>query len=337
MNVTIKDVAKKAKVSVATVSRVINNIQQEKVSAATRAKVQGIVADLGFKPNLAARSLSRQITSHIGLFLPFSKGVFIDSYYSMIIQGIMAEINNRRYSLTLYDANLLAKDFSLPLKEKQVDGLLIVGPPDNQLKKLLPFSKSILMLSATFNMLGFSSIDCDNISGAEKAVDHLCELGHRNIALVTGPETVINSKDRVKGFHQSLKKHGLPVNPDYIVNGDFVYSKGILAARKLLAVSPRPTAVFCANDTMAFAVIHVAKEMGLSVPEDISVVGFDDVEMAAENQPGLTTVRQPITEIGTQGVKMLFQQMQSKEFTPSNIVLPVELVKRESCRKIAAA
>ncbi|MFH1368019.1 MAG: LacI family DNA-binding transcriptional regulator [Elusimicrobiota bacterium] len=337
MSVTIKDVAKKSKVSVATVSRVVNNIQHEKVSEATRAKVLVTVKELGYRPNLAARSLSKQITSHIGLFLPFSKGLFADNYYSLLLQGIISEINNHRYSLTLYDANLLAKDFTVPLREKQVDGLLIVGPPENQLKKLLPYAKQLIMLSATYNMMGFSTIDCDNISGAEMAVEYLLGLGHRAIGIITGPDDIVNSRDRVKGFCLAMRKRGISVDSELIANGEFIYSKGVQAARKLLGAKPRPTAIFCANDTMAFACIQVAAEMGISVPGDLSVAGFDDVEMASEARPALTTIRQPISEIGKQGVRMLFAQMDIKVFKPQNIVLPVELIVRESCNKCEAA
>lgn len=336
MNVTIKDVAKKAKVSVATVSRVINNIQQEKVGAATRAKVLEIIEQLGFKPNLAARSLSKQITSHIGLFLPFSKGLFMDNYYTMLLQGIMSEINTRKYSLTLFDSNLLAEDYSVPLQEKQVDGLLIVSPPNEQLKKLLPYASQTVLLSATYSTMGFSSVDCDNFSGARKAGEYITGLGHKAVGLISGPSDSINSIDRVKGFSAALKNHGVQLSKDMLISGEFVYSKGVFAARKLLSSSPRPTAIFCCNDTMAFAVMQVAAEMGISVPKELSVMGFDDVEMAAETQPKLTTVKQPIDDIGRMGVRQLFKQIDSKAFEPENIMLPVELVTRESCRQAAA-
>lgn len=334
MSVTIKDVAKKAGVSVATVSRVINNIQPEKVSAGTRERVTETISRLGYRPNLTARSLSKKITSHIGLFLPFSKGLFIDNYYSMLLQGILNEIYSRKYALTLFDSNLLSQDFSEPLREGQIDGLLIVCPPEQQLKNLLPYARQVVFLSATYKKIAFSTVDCDNLAGAETVTDYLVGLGHSVIGFIGGPEGNANAEDRFKGFCLSLQKKGMQIDSELIVNGEFVYSKAVRAARKMLARKPRPTAVFCANDTMAFAAMQVCREMELAVPGDVSIVGFDDVEMAAETQPLLTTVRQPIAEIGTRGTKMLFEQLEEKVFEPKNLVFPVELVKRESCRAL---
>jgi DNA-binding LacI/PurR family transcriptional regulator len=334
MSVTIKDVASKANVSVATVSRVINNIQPEKVSASTRERVIETISKMGYRPNLTARSLSKQITSHIGLFLPFSKGLFIDNYYSMLLQGILNEIYSRKYALTLFDSNLLSKDFSEPLREGQIDGLLIVCPPEQQLKNLLPYARQVVFLSATYQKIAFSTVDCDNLAGAETVTDYLIGLGHNVIGFIGGPEDNANAGDRFKGFCLSHQKKGMQIDSELIANGEFVYSQAVKAARKLLALKPRPTALFCANDTMAFAAMQVCRELKLDIPEDVSIVGFDDVDMAAETQPLLTTVKQPIAEIGTKGTKMLFDQLDAKVFEPKNLVFPVELVVRESCRKI---
>ncbi len=332
-DLTLEDIAKQSGVSRSTVSRVVND--HPSVSPEVRKRVLKVIQNTGFQPNAAARSLASQRSNMIGLVLPRSVSAFFtDPYFPQLTQGIAYGCNNYNLTFSLFlVGNKEDEDKILPRISRSglLDGLLIqVGQSDDLLiDHLSKTSVPSVILGRPFRPEGVSYIDVDNKRGAQTAVEHLIRLNYQKIAIITGDNDNSASLDRLEGYQQALKNAKRKEVPSLIVSGDFTESSGYKAMKKLL---PRkPDAVFASADMMAIGAIHAIQEAGYRIPEDIALVGFDDVPMANQRHIQLTTMRQPILNFGIKAVELLLDVITNGPNPTRRLILDTELVIRETC------
>lgn len=328
MMTKMTDVAKLAKVSPATVSRVLSNSPY--VSEKTRRKVLDAIEQLGYKPNRLASNFRKMTSKTVIVVLPDISNPF----FAQIVKGFKDVARERGYHVLLGDTGNdlnVEREFIELVKEKFVDGVLLATAriPKEEIAKV---SEEMPVVLACEYIDGFDipTVAIDNIGAARAATQHLISLGHRKIAHITGPLSVVLGRDRLKGYQQALLVNEIPVNEDFIQEGDFSVRAGYDLTRKLLAMENRPTAVFAANDEMAIGAVKAAKEFGLRVPDDLSVVGFDDIPLSTLVEPALTTIHQPKYDIGTHSMNMLLDMVEGRENARKQVVLQHELVTRES-------
>jgi len=324
---TIKDVAQRAGVGVGTVSRVLN--QSGPVSAATRARVLAAITELEFRPNHSARQLATAQTYTIGVIVPFLTRPF----YVAVLRGIEAVLANTHYNLQIFNVETAEKrDYyftELPYRSR-IDGLIVLSLvlSDAHVARLLGAGIPTLLLDTCHPAL--PSLAIDNVAGAQTAVEHLIELGHRRIAYISGlaqPELDFRSNcERLSGYQAALRAHGLSEQPEYVIMAGDGREMGLRMTEQLLALAEPPTALFAASDELAMGAIQAAQRRGLRIPEQLAVIGYDDIELAA--LLGLTTIRQPMTEMGQHGVERLLRLLTARETPPEHTTLPVELVVR---------
>jgi LacI family transcriptional regulator, repressor for deo operon, udp, cdd, tsx, nupC, and nupG len=326
---TIHDVAARAEVSTATVSRVLSN--PEKVSEATRRRVLKAVAALGYSPNAAAKSLRTLTTRKLLVTVPD----IANPFFSLIIQGIEEAAVREGYSVVLGDTHHDAQReerYGEMLLRREVDGLIFLG---HSMSKSVSATMKKNHLAPIVNgceyspNLGVPSAHVDNEAAAHEAMSHLYGLGHRHIGVLTGPLASPLSRDRLRGVQSCAKENGAG-RQVMVVNGDFSIESGIAGAARLLAQQTPPTAVFCFNDEMAIGVLDYANRVGRSVPESLSVIGFDDIRFARYMRPALTTISQPMLDIGRETVRLLLGVLQGTVTTAVSITLPHKLEIRSS-------
>ena len=323
---SISDVAKTAGVSTTTVSRVINGIGT--VSDDNRRRVQDAIKKLKYRPNPSAQRLAGGKSNTIGLIIPRFEGIF-HSYYAMqVLQGIGMTAEHTRCDLLLH----ITDGQSFP---KAVDGVVFIDifGCEDLLDRALDLDLPVVVLNHYLNDLPVSCVAIDNKTAAEKVVDHLVRLGHKEIATITGDLKTQSGLDRYDGFVKAIKAHHIPLKDEYIKFADFGLPSARAAAEALFGMSDRPTAVFVASDDMALEAIAVAQAKGLRVPEDVSIVGFDDNPVAAHARVPLTTVSQPLNRMGQLALEILSAQLEGKKQSPTKLLLPTELVERQSCRQ----
>jgi len=328
-SVTIVDVARKADVSYATVSRVINN--NEHVRPRTRERILQAVESLGYEVNRQARGLAGGHTNIIGLLVP-DLGT---GYIGEIIRGIDAELNDAQYELMLYTTHLRqAKEtsFVVSLARGTVDGLLVVLPRiPGSYREVLSRQKLPYVL---IDHQGIGEVDAavgaTNRQGAYEATRYLLQLGHIRIGFITGTIEMGCAKERLAGYRQALKEGGVEEHPELIREGDFHQPRGYTAAKELLFLPRPPTAIFAANDVSAFGVMEAVRDCGLRIPEDISILGFDDIPQSGSVRPPLTTVRQPLEQMGRIATQALLEKLKNPRKKIDYIELPTELVIRGS-------
>ncbi|MCB0188220.1 MAG: LacI family DNA-binding transcriptional regulator [Caldilineaceae bacterium] len=330
-HVTIIDVARRAGVSYATVSRVMNN--EAYVKAETRQRVQHALAELGYVANRQARSLRGGRTYTIGLLVrDFGTG-----YIGEIIRGIDRELRERQYDLMLYTTHGRGRreaDYVATLTRGMVDGLLLVLPrtPEDYLATLRKSRfPHVLIDHQGVDQTG-PAVGATNWQGGYDATVYLANLGHRRIGLITGDLSLGCAVDRNAGYYAALRDYGLPNDPALVVEGDFTQNAGYQKAKDLLCRRAPPSAIFAANDVMAFGVMEAARERGLRIPEDLSIVGFDDIPQANSLHPALTTVHQPLEAMGRVATQMLFGYLAEPSRAEERIELPTQLVIRNSCQ-----
>ncbi|WP_299037457.1 LacI family DNA-binding transcriptional regulator [uncultured Pseudokineococcus sp.] len=332
--VTITDVARLAGVSAATVSKVVNG--RYGVSARTVEHVRGVIEEVGYESSLVARSLRSHRTNVIGIlvaeFEPFS---------TEIIKGTAAAISGTGYELLAYsgggraeeDAGWERRSLSR-LGGTLIDGAILVTPTVVGAAGAVP----VVAIDPHAGPSDLPTVDADNVRGAVLATEHLLGLGHRRIAFLGGRPGLESSRLREEGFRTAMAAAGAPVDPDLVRVGGYRPQTATGPAHELLAHPDRPSAVFAANDVSAIATMGVARELGLSVPGDLSVVGFDNVPESVLAEPPLTTVSQPMQAMGTSAVQLLVQLMNgSPETAPdggTHVRLPTELVVRGSTRAL---
>lgn len=321
---SIRDVASLAGVSHQTVSRVVNG--SVNVKSATSAKVQAAISELGFIPNAAARALATNRSNTLGI-LTTSLQFFGPSAAVVSIESA-ARDSGYWVSSASIDANKpdSIREVLAHFVSQSIDGLIIVAPQQSVFDALeqIPLDLPFVTLQGS-DLLGERTLSVNQIAGARLATQHLIELGHTKILHIAGPETWIEAHARAQGFRDELTGAGLEVLP--FIKGDWTADFGYRAGASV--ISSACTAVFCANDHMALGLIHALNDAGLRVPQDISVVGFDDTPESAHIIPPLTTIRQDFTELGRRSVDVLVHKIESREFNEPETIAP-ELVVRLS-------
>jgi DNA-binding LacI/PurR family transcriptional regulator len=325
---TVYTVAKHAGVSIATVSRTLAG--SRKVSPSTRQRVMQAIEDLNFEPNPSARRLAYMKTATIALVFPDISGPF----YSTVIRGVEQEAGRHNHNVLIYGTH--GKESSgryLRTLSSKVDGLIIMARSidEDSLLSLERQGVPFVLLGHSNGQLQCSTIAVDNEVGAYKAAAHLLGHGHQRIGIITGPENSPDNKGRLQGYKRALLDAGISLEQNMVVPGNFEYEGGQIAIHKLLEGNSPPTAVVAANDEMAIGAMDAAQYRSLRVPEDLAVIGFDDIQMSALTRPSLTTVRQPMQLLGEAAVTLLFDRLQNSNGLPGHEVLDTKLVIRRSC------
>ena len=329
---TLEEIADLAHVSRSTVSRVIND--DPNVSDATRQKVLNIIQQVNFQPNQAARSLAGGRTRILGLVIPMGVArLFSDPYFPILIQGVTSACNAHDHSVMLWlaEPEYERRMISQIMHNGLVDGVIVSSMLiDDPLVMTLSNSHLPFILIGRHPTQDCACyVDVDNIAGARDATATFLRLGKRRVATITGPQNMIAGADRKTGYIQALRERGMLVEPDLIIEGDFTEVGGYQAARRLLP--HKPDAIFAASDTMAMGAMRCFREAGLRIPQDIALIGFDDIPAAAHTEPPLTTVRQPIARMGAVAAETLIDLIDNPDAPRQRILLQTELVFRYSC------
>ncbi|WP_336790354.1 LacI family DNA-binding transcriptional regulator [Paenibacillus sp. MMO-177] len=334
--VTIKDIAKSAGVSVTTVSRALNGYDD--VNEGTRLKIKTIAERLGYSPNMAARSLISKKTKTLGLLL---SNVTRDSSKDNIAYEVLCGINDRSgeldYDLVLFSTTpqkQIMKSYKTLCQERGVDGVIIMGIrlDDPYLKEVVSSDIPCVLIDIKLEGPNVGYVTSDNTNGAFEAVNHLLELGHRHIAFINGHAQADVSLLRQEGYRQALEQHGLSFDGSLVFNGQFSEQGGREAAKRVIAAKPQVTAIFCASDLMAIGAMQGVRDMEKKVPEDISIIGFDNINLTEYCRPALTTVHQHKYELGYHAAQLLIDMLEGKE-TNHHITLATQLIERESVQK----
>ncbi len=325
----MRDVAQHAGVSISTVSHVVNNSRA--VSSEARSRVLAAMKALGYKPNALAQNLRRQQTFSIGMIVPDSANPF----FAEVARGIEDTSFEQNHSVILCntdgDVDKQAAHTDLLIKN-QVAGILFVaaGISTELVEDLQARQVPLVVVDREVPDVAVDTVLTNHRQGGCQATQHLIDLGHRRIACVSGGSDLSPSAERLTGYQMKLQESGIPFDETLVVKGDFQYASGYRAARQLLSLAEPPTAVFACNDLMAVGVISAATEMGLRVPEELSVVGFDDVRLASFTNPPLTTIAQPKYDIGVIATKMLLARARNLAAPPRVEQLETELIIRGS-------
>lgn len=330
MTVTIYDVAREAGVSMATVSRVVNN--NPNVKPQTRKKVYEAIERLGYRPNAVARGLASKKTTTVGVVIPD----IANAIFAEVARGIEDIANMYHYNIILCNADK-RKDKEIrvinTLLEKQVDGLLFMGGAVTE-EHIQAFKTSNvpIVLCATKDENGvIPSVDIDHEAAAFDAVSRLIAEGHRSIAMISGTlQDPANGYARFQGYKRALAQAGIAYREDYVRVGNYKYESGIDATQYFLGLSERPTAIFSATDEMAIGAIHCIQDSGLRVPEDVSVISVDNSRISSMVRPLLTTVAQPMYDIGAVSMRLLTKLMKKETVENATVTLPHELIVRRS-------
>ncbi|MGE5576821.1 MAG: LacI family DNA-binding transcriptional regulator [Syntrophothermus sp.] len=328
--ITIKDVARRAGVSVATVSRVINN-SAHPVNNETRRRVMAAIEDLGFYPNAMARSLQFNETRTIGLMLPD----IANPYYPGIVRGVEDVAQDVGYTVILCNTDRSkerTQRYLRVLREKRVDGIVFTGGGVvEEANRERFFETQVPAVVIGRHPFPLKAVQIDNVHAAKAAVQFLLSKGHRRIATITGPTTSTTVQDRLSGYRLALAEGGLKPEEAWTVEGDFTPAGGYTALVRLpwRDRQKRPTAIFAQNDLMAIGIMKALKDLGLKVPEDVAVVGFDDIPLASYAAPALTTVAVPVYDLGVAAMRVLTELFAGRGADPVTL-LETRLVVRDS-------
>ena len=331
MTYTIKDIAKKAGVSIATVSRVLND--SPSVTEETRKKILSISNELKYTPNVFARGLMLKKTNTVGIILPDLYGDF----FSEVIKGIDLVFTSAGYHIMVASSHSNKDEIESVLKvmrSGRVDGLIIMSPHINSisLQKNLPSDLPVVLLNSFCDDKTRDSIIIDNFNGANLMARHLIKHGYKKLAIIKGVEKNYDAEERLRGFKFALETAGMEYNSKYEFSGNFTEESGYEAAKKILNTKPLPRAIFAANDSMAIGAMSLIRSKGLKIPEDLAIVGFDDISISKYLRPSLSSVHVPIYELGTLASKKLMELLSDAPAkSKRKIVLPATLIVRESC------
>lgn len=328
----LEDIAQLSGFSRSTVSRVINN--DPNVRDSTRQRVLEVIQSTNYSPNLAARGLAAGRTQILGLVIPQEVlSLFSDPYYPILIKGVAAACNALDYSVMLWlaDPEFERHTMSRMLDNSLLDGVLVAAAIEDD-----PIIAALRERTMPFVTVGrlphhddISYIDVDNKQGALDAVTHLLRMGHRRIACIRSPLNTGVGLDRLAGYFEALERRNVAVEAELIVEGDFTEMSGYVAVQRLLP--HRPDAIFAFSDNMAMGAMRALREAGVLVPDDLALVGFDDIPQSARVVPPLTTVRQPTERVGRLAAEMLIEAIERPDEGPRRVILPTELVIRQSC------
>jgi len=330
----LEEIARLSHKSRSTVSRVINN--DPHVSDATRTAVMEVVQRVNFHPNAAARSLAAGRTRVLGLVIPTGvSALFTDPYFPLLVQGVAQACNAHDHSVMLWlaEPEYERRTIGQVLHGGLIDGVILASVLTGD-----PLLQALTGADATvpFVLVGrqpgndrLNYVDVDNINSAREAVTHLLRQGRRRVATITGLLNTNVGIDRRDGYLAALRQRSLPVDPELIVESDFTEAGGYGAMQRLLPC--RPDAVFAASDMMAMGALRALREAGRRVPQDVAVVGFDDMPFAERAEPPLTTMRQPVQRTGVVAAETLMDLIDNPEAQPRRILMPTELIIRDSC------
>ena len=315
-----------------TVSRVMN--KREHIAPATKEKVLRIVKKLNYRPNKVARSLVGKKTNFIGLLVPD----IANPFFGELVKGADGLARKRGYSLILGDTEGKVeneKEYIEALHGSMCDGIILVAPRIDdslilELNEIIP----LVLVDRSIDSDRILQVWIDNADGAFQAVEHLIKLGHRRIGFLTGPQNVQNSFRREEGYRRALEKNQIPFDRELVVIGDFYLETGHKKLDIFLSIKPRPTAIFASNDLMAFGLIQRAKERGLKIPKDLSIIGFDDIFMASMTDPPLTTVCHGTVEVGIKAIGRFLDRLDDIENSQLNTNLANHLIIRGSTQSI---
>ena len=324
--ISIEDVAKRAQVSITTVSRVINNVPT--VSDKNRVKVEEAIAALKFKPNVSAQRLARGINNAIGLVMPGYPGIFHSYYAIELIRGVGHACETQRMDMVFH-----ITDGHNPINSNNVDGIIFADIIENrkQVESAMALGTPVMIINNQVDDIDVNYVAIDNREGGRIVAEYLTGFGHERIATITGKLTTQSGAQRLEGFKGYLEESNGGIPQEYIIEGDYSRRSARLAAEEFLKLDKRPTAIFAASDDMALEAIAVLLEKGLRVPEDISVIGFDDNPACLFGPVALTTVRQPLFQMAEQAVKALVDTITKKTDNSIQQVLSPEMVVRETC------
>ncbi len=329
---TIADIARIAKVSKTTVSRVLNH--KPYVEAETKRRILAIIEETGFIPQYSAISLAGGKTNIIGLLVPS-----LSNPYSLtVIQGVAEKIAGENFDLMLYTTGLSEqnqKRFIQKLSKNVVDGLVVLLPRESTdlEKELFTSDLPIVLIDHRGINTHVPTIAVTNEKGGYDATKYLISLGHRAIAFITGVLDFGCSIERLEGYKVALASHDIAFESRFVTLGDFTESSGYASAKALMNQHNPPTAIFCSNDEMAIGAMKAIQDMGLRVPHDVSIIGFDDISKASMVYPPLTTIRQPLFEMGEHAAKLLVDLINGTKIHKACTVLQTELVIRGSCAR----
>lgn len=323
---SIEDVARRAEVSITTVSRVINNVPT--VTEANRVKVEEAIAALRFKPDVSAQRLARGFNDAIGLVMPGYPGIFYSFYAVELIRGVGHACEVLRLDLVFHITS-----GRNPFNVSSVGGVIFADIIENrdQVEAALEANVPCLVVNNIVNDLKVHYIGIDNFVGGRDATDYLVGLGHKRIATITGNIQTQAGAQRLAGFKEVLRKNKIDIRREYLVEGDYSRRSARIAAERLLSLPNPPTAIFAASDEMALEIVAVVLEKRLKIPEDISIIGFDDNPAALYGPVALTTVKQPLFQMAENAVKYLNAIMSGKKRSPVQKVLAPQLIIRDSC------
>jgi LacI family transcriptional regulator len=325
---TIGDVAAKAGVSIATVSRVVNG--QYGVAPRTLSRVQAVIADLGYESSLVARSLRSRRTNVIGIIV-----ADLEPFSAELLKGAAKAIRNTGYELIVYSGGGNVEDqigwerrYLSRLSGTLTDGIVLVTPTVVEVSSGAP----VVAVDPHAGSSSLSTVDSQNLEGAVAATEYLISLGHRRIGFLAGRPDLESARLREMGYRTALDRAGIPFDPELMRIGGYTQESAEAPARELLKLGRPPTAVFAANDVSAIQTIAVARSLGINVPDDLSVVGFDNIPESALSDPPLTTIDQSIQDMGFEAARLLIGLIDEPGRDPVHLTLPTELVVRQSCR-----
>jgi DNA-binding LacI/PurR family transcriptional regulator len=335
MPATIKEIAKLANVDKSTVSRALND--SPLIPAQTKEKIVSIARELNYFPNSLARGLVSHKSETVGIILPnifFLQGPF----FSEVLRGIESACVKVGYNILIASATGKTKEKNFPFnltRAKRIDGMLIINE-EQRVHNLIAMRKENIPFVFINRYIDDPDINCvaaDNKQGGQIAIRHLTNLGHRRIAAVTGSFKIAASLQRLEGYHSCLKENGIAFDPKLIQEGMFDrgIESGIECASRLLNLNDPPTAIFAFSDEIAMGVMQAVREKGLRIPEDMAVIGYDNIGYSAHLNPPLTTISQNPFAIGEQSCQMLIDILNEKKIEKNHIHVPVELIVRESC------
>jgi LacI family transcriptional regulator len=346
-----EDIAKLAGVSRSTVSRVINNYSN--VPEATREKVMRVIEQFHYEPNTSARVLAGKGTDTIGLFVisiadqQSANRIYQNNYFAPFVDAVVDTANSLGYYVLIHTV-YTQEDFvkvKQAFMQKRIDGGIIVGTQKNidNVRELVELGAPSVLIDYDISEVIEHRLGSDNLAiinskdfeGTAEAVRYLIDLGHRDIGIIRGRMNTFSGRERYAAYEATLRRHGLAIQEKWVLEGEFIKQNASLEVKRLLeSREPLPTALFSSNDDMAIAAMEALKEAGLQVPEDISIIGFDDVPIASQWSPGLTTVRLPIFEMSREAVNRIVAMRDQGSSSFSTTSFPTQLIVRGSCRSL---
>ncbi|MGC8765432.1 MAG: LacI family DNA-binding transcriptional regulator [Brevinematia bacterium] len=330
--VKIDDIARIVGVSSMTVSRALNN--KPDISPETKKRILEVVKELKYYPNIFAKGLVQKKSGTIGIIGPTQGITYDNPYFAGLMRGIESVCIEKSYDflIKIYSHHYEKLNYLKIYYEGKVDGVILIIPDIShpELKDIEENRLPYVIIGTRLENQSISWIDSENRLSMAEGVEKLISLGHREIAFVKGPESQRDANDRFEGFLYAMKKNNLSVNPEWLIDGNFLFEDGINAFKSLCRSKRLPSAVVCANDLMALGLINEALRQGYKIPHDLSVLGFNGVPFIRFSRPKLTTIMQPLEEMGKKAAELLFKKMESQDFIEENYIFPCKWVDGET-------